>query len=106
MPLNLLDCQFSKNLQEGKDEHKGKRDRISIYFKAQTPVYIVTNNDDWVGGYIYEEPTNEFYFHVLDWKKNEAVKVHYIDFEPFRLKEWKGDLSKLPLPPYMLGGFQ
>lgn len=90
-------------MNQDKAKEQEKRLRISTYYKAQTPVYIIKDDDAWISGYIDSEPSNDLYFYVLDWRQNEPVKIHYIDFNLHNLKEFRGSAAKLPLPQYMRG---
>jgi len=67
------------------------RDRAIAYFKTNTPCHIITEQEDWVNGYIVEEP-EEYCFYVLD-KVDGKVKVLYVDIAKF--EEYIGDKNKL-----------
>ena len=75
-----------------------QRERILAYYKSKTPIFLITESDKWISGYINDEP-GEFKFFVLDWRELKPVPIMYVDirlFEPF-----EGDFSKLPLPKYL-----
>jgi len=67
------------------------RNRAIAYFKTNTPCYIITEQDEWVNGYIHGEP-EEYCFYVLD-KVNGRVRVLYVNISKF--EEYVGDKSKL-----------
>ena len=70
-------------------------------FKARSPVFIVTNNDEWISGYINEQP-HELYFYVLDKRKKEVIKIFYARIKI--AKEYNASISDLPLPQYITNG--
>ena len=70
------------------------RNRAKVYFKTNTPCHIITEQDEWVNGFIVGEPEEDF-FYVLD-KVNGKVRVLYVDIAKF--EEYVGDYNKLIIP--------
>ena len=73
-------------------QDKGYRDRARAYFSSKTACHIITHNDNWINGFIVEEP-EEFFFKVLD-KVDGVVVVHYVDITKF--EDYIGKISSLP----------
>ena len=77
---------------------KENRETVKKLFLNRTPVFIITYQDDWIGGYFNLEPS-EFKCIILDWKTLEPFEVNYKDIKI--ISEFEGDYSKLPLPNYI-----
>lgn len=84
--------------QETKEE---KKQRILDYYNSQTPIFLITKSDQWISGYINEQP-EELYFFVYDWKENEIIRILYSDLHVF--KPYVGDYDRLPKPEYLALG--
>lgn len=84
---------MEQGIKKGKDEQF-----FSDCYLSQTPVWIITKDDDWFGGYLNSKPTSLF-CEILEWKENKPKRIIYSNIHI--RKEFEGSYSKLPLPDYI-----